>query len=96
MDDEARRAWGDDPAGYASARLAGDEARMVAGLDPVGLEAMAHSHLAKKDRFDYFHRLHHEHLDREAGLTPTHTHTDGNTHTHTHADGTTHSHEEHR
>ncbi len=44
---------------------------------------MAHSHLAKKERFDYFHRLHHEHLDRLAGLE------------HTHADGTTHAHEAH-
>jgi hypothetical protein len=83
MDDDARGAWRADPTGYSFARLDGDAATMVAGLDPVGLEAMAQSHLTKKDRFDYFHRLHHEHLDRQAGLA------------HTHADGTTHAHEDH-
>jgi len=67
IDPEARRAWEADPAGFASERLGqGDEAAMVASLDPAGVAAAARSHVVKKERFDYLHRLHHEHEDRKA------------------------------
>jgi len=64
-DDAARAAWTADPEGFAAARLSGPAAKVLAGIDPSGLEAMTLSHVAKKDRFDYLHRLHHELEDRK-------------------------------
>ena len=65
-DDGARAARDADPAGYAAMRLSGPAADVLAGIDPAGLQAMTLSHVAKKERFDYLHRLHHELEDRKA------------------------------
>lgn len=93
LDPEARRAWEDDPHGFASARLTGaDDAAMVARLQPAGIEAAALSHVVKKARFDHLHRLHHEHEDRQNARRAE---LDGPGHDHDHDHGGGHDHPHH-
>jgi hypothetical protein len=97
LDEDERLAWQADPQSYAAAHLSSPAAAaMIAGLDPVGMAAMTHSHLVKKERFDYLHRLHHEHLDRlaaKAAAASGHTHDhDGHAHDHAHDHDHPHDH----
>jgi hypothetical protein len=94
-DDGARSAWRDDPVGFAAVRLSGPAAEVLARVDPAGMQAMTLSHVAKKERFDYLHRLHHELEDRKAadrrerehaGSHSGHDHPHGNGH-HVHGGG---------
>lgn len=94
-DDGARSTWRDDPTGFAAQRLSGPAADALARVDPAGMQAMTLSHVAKKDRFDHLHRLHHEFEDRkaaerrekeQAGSESGHHHPHGDGH-HVHADG---------
>jgi hypothetical protein len=87
-DDDARAARNSDPAGYAATRLSGPAADVLAGIDPAGLQAMTLSHVAKKERFDYLHRLHHELEDRKAAERSGRAHVvDGHGHDHPHGEG---------
>jgi hypothetical protein len=92
LDDAARREWEADPSGFASARLAGEEAAMVAGLDRAGVEAMTRSHLVKKERFDYLHKLHHQYEDRKAAERAASAHPHPADHDHDHQAGHPHHH----
>lgn len=65
-DDGARGEWLADPRGFADRRLSGSAATALAGISPLGMQAMTLSHVAKKDRFDHLHRLHHELEARKA------------------------------
>jgi hypothetical protein len=65
-EDDARAAWMSDPHGYSDRRLSGPAARALARVDPSGMQAMTLSHVAKKERFDYFHKLHHDLEARKA------------------------------
>ncbi|HUO49085.1 MAG TPA: hypothetical protein VMU09_09650 [Acidimicrobiales bacterium] len=90
LDEHERRAWASDPAAYAAARLGPDEAAMVAGLDPRGIEAMALSHTVKRERFDFLHRAHHDHertkAARAAGSHHDHDHDHDHDNDHHHHD----------
>ena len=90
-DDGARRAWNADPVGFAAARLSGSAAATVATISPAGLEAMTLSHVAKKERFDYLHRLHHELEAKKEAERRDQATTAGNGHYHGHG-GSHHSH----
>jgi len=90
-DDGARAAWNADPAGFAAARLSGSAAAAVATINPAGLEAMTLSHVAKKERFDYLHRLHHELEAKKAAEHRDGASVAGNGHRHSHG-GNHHSH----
>jgi hypothetical protein len=103
LDDEVRQQWESDPTGFARARLGPLEAAMIAGIDPVGMRAMARSNEAKKVRFDHLHAVHHAYedakLERLTGIphdhgvpvvpgTHSHTHDHGSgAHTHDHDHG---------
>jgi hypothetical protein len=91
LDDDARNEWESDPTAYARSRLGPAEAAMIAGLDPVGIRAMAQSHAVKKERFDFLHQVHHAYEDAKAERAG-HAHEHGpDGHTHEHgADGHTH------
>ncbi len=91
-DDGARRAWNADPVGFAAARLSGSAAATVATISPAGLEAMTLSHVAKKERFDHLHRLHHE-LEAKKAAERDGAAVAGNGHEHGHG-GNHHSHHE--
>jgi hypothetical protein len=87
-DDGARAARNADPAGYAATRLSGPAADALAGIDPAGLEAMTLSHVAKKERFDHLHRLHHELEARKAAERSGRAQlVDGHAHHHPHGEG---------
>jgi len=92
LDEDERMAWQSDPSGYAATRLPPEEAAMIARLDPLGMAAMTHSHLVKKERFDYLHRLHHEHMDRQAASAGVGHLGDGHAHDDSHTDGHTNGH----
>jgi len=76
LDDEVRQQWESDPTGFAQSRLGAAEAAMIAGLDPVGIRAMAESNAGKKVRFDHLHAVHHAFedakLERLTGIPHVH------------------------
>jgi hypothetical protein len=93
--EDERSAWRDDPQGWAASRLAPEEAAMIAGLSPRGVEAMSRSYLGKKERFDFLHKVHHdyEHLkEQRAAAAGAHAH-DGHVHPHSHDHPHDHDHD---
>jgi hypothetical protein len=103
LDDEVRQQWERDPTGFARSRLDPVEAAVIAGIDPVGMRAMARSNEAKKVRFDHLHAVHHAYedakLERLTGVPHDHGQPvvpGAHTHDHDHghgSDGHTHDHD---
>jgi len=64
---------------------------MISRLDPAGIEAMAASHAAKKERFDELHKRHHDYEDakaaRRAAVGGSHEHEHDHDHDHDHDHG---------
>jgi hypothetical protein len=94
-DDEARQSWLCDPEAFTAPRVEGPAAGALSRIDAIGLQAFTLSHVAKKDRFDYLHKLHHELEDRKASERAAkegsdHDHLHGHSHDHPHEHGHSH------